>query len=125
MNNESDKTQSDLDWDQRTLCSDESCIGVIGPDGRCKECGLPYGGAVDGPREESVTSNFEEADPEDEINEELEESGKHDAEPQTELDWDQRTLCSDESCIGVIGPDGRCKECGKPYNSEQEIEKSK
>jgi hypothetical protein len=31
------------------------------------------------------------------------------------IDWDQRTLCSDESCIGVLGPDGRCKECGKPY----------
>ena len=125
MNNESDKTQSDLDWDQRTLCSDESCIGVIGPDGRCKECGLPYGEAVDGTREESVTSNFEEADPKDKINEEPEESGKRDAETQTDLDWDQRTLCSDESCIGVIGPDGRCKECGKPYNGEQEIEKSK
>ena len=30
-------------------------------------------------------------------------------------DWESRTLCSDENCIGVIGPDGRCKECGKPY----------
>ena len=30
-------------------------------------------------------------------------------------DWENRVLCSDESCIGVIGPDGRCKECGKPY----------
>jgi TM2 domain-containing membrane protein YozV len=24
------------------LCSDESCIGVIGSDGRCRVCGLPY-----------------------------------------------------------------------------------
>lgn len=30
-------------------------------------------------------------------------------------DWKNRILCSDESCIGVIGPDGRCKECGKPH----------
>jgi len=29
------------------------------------------------------------------------------------IDWENRTLCSDESCIGVIGPGGRCKECGK------------
>jgi hypothetical protein len=29
--------------------------------------------------------------------------------------WENRTLCADGSCIGVIGPDGRCKECGKPY----------
>ena len=37
--NESD----DSDWENRILCRDESCIGVIGPDGRCKECGLSYG----------------------------------------------------------------------------------
>ena len=30
-------------------------------------------------------------------------------------EWEERTLCSDESCIGIIGPDGRCNECGKPY----------
>ncbi|MGB5217396.1 MAG: hypothetical protein WBN66_03760 [Smithella sp.] len=29
-------------------------------------------------------------------------------------DWKKRILCSDESCIGVIGSDGKCKECGKP-----------
>ena len=33
-------------------------------------------------------------------------------------EWNQRRLCSDESCIGVIGPDGRCRECGKPYAGE-------
>ncbi len=30
-------------------------------------------------------------------------------------DWEDRVLCSDGTCIGVIGPDGKCKECGKPY----------
>ena len=25
----------------------------------------------------------------------------------------ERTLCSDGNCIGIIGPDGRCTECGK------------
>jgi len=39
-------------------------------------------------------------------------------ETQVDLEWEQRILCSDESCIGVIGPDGLCKECGKPYDSE-------
>ena len=28
-------------------------------------------------------------------------------------EWDQRQLCPDGACIGVIGPDGRCKVCGK------------
>ena len=42
MDNEENKSVIDVEWEQRRLCSDESCIGVIGPDGRCKECGKPY-----------------------------------------------------------------------------------
>ena len=38
--------------------------------------------------------------------------------------WENRILCSDESCIGVIGPHGQCKECGKPYNADEKYEKS-
>ncbi len=33
-------------------------------------------------------------------------------------DWDNRILCSDEACIGVMGPDGRCDECGKSLSPE-------
>ncbi len=36
------------------------------------------------------------------------------------IDFADRKLCSDGACIGVIGPDGRCKECGKPYTGEPE-----
>ena len=36
--------KSDSEWDQRVLCSDGNCIGVIGADGRCKVCGTPYDG---------------------------------------------------------------------------------
>ena len=39
--------------------------------------------------------------------------------PAADEDWDSRVLCSDESCIGVIGPDGRCRECGRPYAPEE------
>ena len=38
------------------------------------------------------------------------------------IDFDNRKLCSDGTCIGVIGADGRCKECGKPYTGEPEID---
>jgi len=31
---------------------------------------------------------------------------------------EERVLCSDGACIGVIGPDGRCKVCGKPYQPD-------
>jgi len=36
------------------------------------------------------------------------------------IDFASRILCSDGTCIGVIGPDGRCKECGKPYSGDPE-----
>ena len=39
---------------------------------------------------------------------------------QDSIDFASRKLCSDGTCIGVIGPDGLCKECGKPYTGEPE-----
>lgn len=92
-----------IDWDKRILCSDESCIGTIGADGKCRECGnvyegiLPEGTGVESDEpliaEEVKTVSSEEKDSDD--------------------DWDKRVLCADESCIGTIGPDGKCQECGK------------
>lgn len=115
MDNDENKSLTDLEWEQRTLCSDESCIGIIGPDGRCKECGLLYAGYVDTTKIETDAPDIDATDPENEADEEQIEFDEIDEESPTDLEWDQRTLCSDESCIGVIGPDGRCKECGKPY----------
>ena len=124
MENEDTKSQADIEWEQRTLCRDESCIGVIGPDGRCKECGLPFEeGPSDGIVEEPAIKNMEESEIEEELEEYETEEELEDVEENGEekidldLEWEQRTLCSDESCIGVIGPDGRCKECGKPYET--------
>ena len=124
MENEDTKSQADIEWEQRTLCRDESCIGVIGHDGRCKECGLPFeDGPSDGIEEEPAMENMEESEIEEELEEyeteeeieDVEENGEEKLD--LDLEWEQRTLCSDESCIGVIGPDGRCKECGKPYET--------
>ncbi len=28
-------------------------------------------------------------------------------------EWDRRQLCPDGACVGVIGPDGTCKVCGR------------
>ena len=113
------KSQADINWENRTLCSDESCIGVISPDGRCKECGKIFEGYK---KEESRQAQTEPradtlSDEEDTLNVEEEILSQPDDETlsQTDIDWKNRTLCSDESCIGVIGPDGRCKECGKVF----------
>ncbi len=89
------------DWDKRILCIDECCIGTIGPDGKCKECGKPYDGRLP---EGKITESVHEITPEKQIS----------ADDQSDDDWDKRVLCSDGSCIGTIGPDGKCKECGKP-----------
>jgi hypothetical protein len=105
---EEENVQAGDDWEKRILCSDEGCIGVIGPDGRCKECGKPYKGSLP----EAKTEETDAAPIEDEPQKESAAA----PDQRFDDDWESRTLCSDESCIGVIGPDGRCKECGKPYN---------
>jgi hypothetical protein len=92
------------DWENRILCSDESCIGTIGPNGKCSECGKPYEGEL--PEESSASCGQSVA-----AEEQKTVSSKTDTDSD---DWDKRVLCSDESCIGTIGPDGKCKECGKP-----------
>jgi hypothetical protein len=88
------------DWDKRILCPDEACIGTIGPDGRCRECGKPYAGVLSEDKKNAVLSATPTG------------PGAGD-DGVADEDWDHRVLCPDESCIGVIGPDGKCKECGK------------
>jgi hypothetical protein len=104
--NEEEISHRDDDWENRVLCPDESCIGVIGPDGRCKECGKLHEGSQKGESSETQTN------PELDDDVDADESSRTDT---ADSDWENRTLCSDESCIGVIGPNARCKECGKPY----------
>jgi hypothetical protein len=36
------------------------------------------------------------------------------------IDFSNRTLCRDGSCIGVINEHGVCSECGKPYTAGAE-----
>jgi hypothetical protein len=115
---EKDFSQSDMDWDDRILCNDGNCIGVIGPDGLCKECGAKYEGTLpetgDSDKEELSTGE-KEVEETDDIEVQSPTSADSASEKETESDdWSARKLCSDGNCIGVIGSDGRCKECGKP-----------
>lgn len=107
--------QSDKDWEVRTLCSDGNCIGVIGADGRCKVCGLPYEGALPlhaADADEETVDELPEAPGDAEASENEDNLPES---PVAEDEWEDRTLCIDEGCIGVVGSDGRCKECGKPH----------
>jgi len=96
----------DEDWGKRILCIDESCIGTIGPDGRCRECGKPYDGSQN-PTTDPADINKEQAEPLDALKKDIEITA-------SDEEWEKRILCSDESCIGTIGPNGRCRECNKP-----------
>jgi len=120
QDNENEDTAVDhTGWDNRILCSDGNCIGVIGADGRCKECGKKYEGplpeisAVEKPETSTVEKEEQVTDEDEAMPTETFEVNPTDESPAQD-DWEDRVLCSDGNCIGVIGPDGKCKECGKP-----------
>jgi hypothetical protein len=101
----------DLEWQNRKLCSDGHCIGVIGKDGFCSECGKEFKENTEElPDDPRVQASGDE--------EEIPDENRKDSRFSTDMDWENRTLCSDESCIGIIGPDGLCTECGKPLPDE-------
>ena len=116
--NDPAKAVADHDWEERKLCSDGNCIGVIGPDGTCKECGKPYQGKPfhDDPRRSADEGEDALTDAENPGNRTDESENRVNAN--IDIEWESRKLCSDGNCIGVIGPDGTCKECGKPYESD-------
>ena len=85
------------DFDEaRQLCPDGNCLGVV-VDGKCNVCGLPAG--VEPPAGSPDASMVAE--------------GGHVDEMQSEAFDDDRQLCPDGACTGVIGSDGKCKECGR------------
>ncbi len=103
--NISGSPETDLDWENRRLCSDDSCIGVIGADGRCRVCGRLHPNAPVNP-DPSTGGNTDKVEPR--------ELPSDDSVPEhQDPEWEDRKLCRDESCIGTIGTDGRCRVCGR------------
>ncbi len=109
--NQEEMTDNDSDWDNRVLCSDGNCIGVIGSDGRCKECGKEYEGDLP---PSSSSDDEEPSEPQAADSPPVADAAPKDNDQEFDDDWENRVLCSDGNCIGVIGADGKCKECGKP-----------
>jgi hypothetical protein len=95
-------------FEERRLCPDGSCVGVMGPNGVCRECGKRGDPVEDDWREEEP---LEERDSEGD--EAAAEAGSTESEGASGSFDPDRKLCPDGSCIGVIGSDGRCRQCGK------------
>ena len=135
------------EWDQRQLCPDGACIGVIGPDGTCRVCGraapnwgdernrgliapedddpdaanLAAGVDEDEDEDDDDGDDGDEDGDEDDDDEDDDDDDDDDDEEPPEPDaavaprgeWSGRRLCPDGACIGVIGPEGRCRVCGR------------
>jgi hypothetical protein len=114
------------DWDQRELCPDGTCVGLIGPDGLCKVChrAAPnWGderkrGLLEEPEEGATGYGLRATgEPQNDLSASPEaRSLKPEAPSQARAepdDWDDRQLCRDDTCIGLLGRDGKCKVCGK------------
>ena len=112
-------------WDQRQLCSDGSCVGVIGPSGTCKVCGRAAPNWGD-ERKRGLVDRPEPGDAADEADDDADADAADAADvpeaitpsaPATigePAGWHERQVCSDGACIGLIGADGKCKVCGRP-----------
>jgi hypothetical protein len=132
-------TEDGFDPHHRELCPDGGCIGLIGPDGRCKVCGIVSPNAVADPRHQGLRPEKPAADPgeasdpmwgdsegddgnggRDDMEEDSagERTGSARGNGVTSPDhFENRQLCPDGACIGLIGADGRCKECGRPQEA--------
>ncbi len=110
------------EWDQRTLCPDGACVGVIGADGTCKVCGRVAPNWGDERKRGLADETADEAAPSDEDDDEYEDDDEDDEdeeeddgaeETESAGEWDDRKLCPDGGCVGLIGPNGTCNVCGR------------
>lgn len=108
----------EFNLEERVLCSDDNCIGLIGSDGRCKECGALYTGSE--PLPNSTGDVSRENEPRIDHSPPTEPGGTAAELSEPEEDRygeEERICCSDDTCVGIIGPDGVCGTCGKSTSS--------
>lgn len=84
--------ENSLGEEERIPCPDQSCVGSLGEDGRCRVCGIGMGDVVPG--------------------DEGELKGGMDEEEEEPCDMPERIPCPDGNCVGTIGDDGCCRICG-------------
>jgi hypothetical protein len=110
----------DEELDERIPCPDESCVGTVGDDGKCRYCAAQYAGDLpargasprvqqddDSPSHDAVPATSEDVP-------HTSEGPPAALETDDEAYWSNRRLCRDGTCVGVVGDDGVCAECGLP-----------
>jgi hypothetical protein len=98
----------------RRLCPDGACIGVIGDDGRCRVCGRSASGAPAAAGFVAAGDQDDDSYDDDDAGADRGGAGDADAKSASPGGFDpNRRLCSDGSCIGVIGANGACTVCGQ------------
>jgi hypothetical protein len=100
--------------ENRELCDDGNCLGVI-VDGKCNVCGQVSTDATS-PRDPSSGQTGNATAPRDHQGGDTGGSAKAAGSDDEAFD-DDRQLCADGACTGIIGSDGKCKECGRPAAS--------
>ena len=110
-------TEESFSLEGRILCSDGACIGVVGPDGRCKVCGTPYEGDESIPNPIPGVAQGAEAQQNDADQHPLdtteEERDTADDGSEDSIDPSERICCPDDMCTGIIDKNGKCGICGK------------
>ena len=94
----------------RVLCSDDACVGLVGPDGNCKVCDKTYAGSESLPEERSGSES--DLRPETSTPDASHEPDVAPVAP-AEFKPGDRTCCPDDACVGVIAADGNCGTCGR------------
>jgi hypothetical protein len=100
--------EEDFDPSRRRLCPDGACVGVIGDDGICSECGRTEAQAAAGdappPFQAGVDASAGPGAPD-----------AADGASGVSIGFDPTTrrLCDDGACVGVVGDDGVCRVCGR------------
>jgi len=112
-----------FDPQARRLCDDGSCLGVV-VGGKCNVCGMVVAAAdtsADSPRDGGSGQTGSAGPPRDSGSGQTggsagspRDTGSGGTLAAAESAFDEeRQLCPDGACIGVLGPDGKCKECGR------------
>ena len=99
------------EFHHRQLCSDGACVGVLDSEGVCKECGMVGAETTTDPRLRAFKKDDVETPAPEEAVRTRPVQGETGSEDLPE-DFENRRLCPDGACIGLVGADGTCGVCG-------------